>query len=80
MSSSMTTSPRFPTMIAGPSVTVGFDGISGLPTTDLDIRFNNGSFGVVPAFGAPDTGALVIDRLCDSQRHRSVLLPASRSG
>lgn len=43
---------------SGPSVTVGFDGISGLPTADLDIAFNNGSFGVVPAFGAPDPGAL----------------------
>ena len=43
---------------SGPSVTVGFDGISGLPTADLDIQFNNGSFGVVPAFGAPDPGAL----------------------
>lgn len=43
---------------SGPSVTVGFDAISGLPTADLDVRFNNGSFGVVPAFGAPDPGAL----------------------
>ena len=39
-------------------MTVGWDGISGLPTADLDIQFNNGSFGVVPAFGAPDPGAL----------------------
>ncbi len=43
---------------SGPSVTVGWDGITGLPTADLDIQFNNGSFGVVPAFGAPDPGAL----------------------
>ena len=49
---------QLPSDDAGPSVTVGFDGISGLPTTDLDIKFNNGSFGVVPAFGAPDPGAL----------------------
>ena len=47
-----------PSEDGGPSVTVGFDGISGLPTADLDIQFNNGSFGVVPAFGAPDAGAL----------------------
>lgn len=48
----------FPSDDSGPSITVGYDGITGLPTADLDIRFNNGSFGVLPAFGAPDPGAL----------------------
>jgi general secretion pathway protein D len=43
---------------SGPGVTIGWDGIGGTPTADLDIRFNNGSFGVTPAFGAPDPGAL----------------------
>ncbi len=43
---------------AGPAVTIGFDGISGTPTADLDVRFNNASFGVVPAFSAPDPGAI----------------------
>lgn len=41
-----------------PAVTIGWDGITGLPTGDLDIQFQNGSFGVNPAFGAPDPGAL----------------------
>ncbi len=41
---------------SGPSVTVGFDG-QGL-TPQLDIMFNNNSFGVSPTFGAPDAGAI----------------------
>ncbi len=40
----------------GPSVTVGWDGITGLPTPDLDIRFENGSFGLSPPFGAAGLG------------------------
>jgi general secretion pathway protein D len=40
----------------GPSVTVGFDGLTGLPTPDLDIRFENGSFGLTPPFGAAGLG------------------------
>ena len=40
----------------GPSVTVGFDGLAGLPTPDLDIRFENGSFGLTPPFGAAGLG------------------------
>ena len=43
---------------AGPGVTIGWDGIGGLPTADLDITFNNNSFGVTPPFGAPDAGAI----------------------
>ncbi len=42
---------------AGPSVAIGF-GANGLPTPDLDIRFENNSFGVTPPFGAPDAGAI----------------------
>ena len=49
---------NLPAEDAGPGVTIGFDGISGLPTTDLDIRINNNSFGVLPPFGAPDAGAI----------------------
>jgi general secretion pathway protein D len=41
---------------SGPSVAFGFDGVSGLPTADLDIRFENGSFGLVPPFGAAGLG------------------------
>ena len=41
---------------AGPAVTVGFGG-DGLPTADLDIRFNNGSFGASPPFGGFDAGS-----------------------
>jgi general secretion pathway protein D len=41
---------------SGPAVTVGFDGISGLPTPDLDIRFDNGSFGLTPPFGGGGLG------------------------
>ena len=41
---------------SGPSVAVGFDGDLGLPTADLDIRFNNGSFGLTPPFGAAGLG------------------------
>ncbi|WP_390621755.1 hypothetical protein [Roseiconus nitratireducens] len=49
---------ELPSDDAGPTVTIGWDGISQIPTADLDIQFNNGSFGVTPAFGAPDPGAL----------------------
>ncbi len=41
---------------SGKSVVIGFDGISGLPTADLDIRFDNGSFGLAPPFGAGGLG------------------------
>ncbi|OYP32210.1 general secretion pathway protein GspD [Rhodopirellula sp. MGV] len=41
----------------GPSVTVGFDGVSGLPRADLDVRLDN-TLGVNPIFGAPDPGSL----------------------
>ncbi|MEM1069748.1 MAG: DUF4974 domain-containing protein, partial [Planctomycetota bacterium] len=47
---------RLPDDDEGPSVTVGFDGISGLPTPDLDIRFENGSFGLTPPFGGGGLG------------------------
>lgn len=40
----------------GPSVTVGLGG-DGLPTADLDIRFDNGSFGATPPFGGFDAGS-----------------------
>ncbi len=40
----------------GPAVTVGLGG-DGLPTADLDIRFDNGSFGTLPPFGGFDAGA-----------------------
>lgn len=40
----------------GPSVTIGL-GADGLPTPDLDIRFNNGSFGASPPFGGFDAGS-----------------------
>lgn len=43
---------------SGPSVQIGFDGISGLPTADLDIQFQNNSFGATPPFSAPDPGAI----------------------
>ncbi len=41
---------------SGPSVSIGWDGISGLPTADLDIQFDNGSFGLSPPFGAQNLG------------------------
>lgn len=41
---------------SGPSVAIGFDGIAGLPTGDLDIRFENGSFGLAPPFGSGGLG------------------------
>jgi len=41
---------------SGPNVTFGFDGIAGLPTADLDIRFENGSFGLAPPFGSAGLG------------------------
>lgn len=40
----------------GPSVAIGWDGISGLPTGDLDIRLDNGSFGLAPPFGSAGLG------------------------
>jgi general secretion pathway protein D len=47
---------KLPTDDAGPKVTVGWDGVAGLPTSDFDIKLNN-NFGVSPAFGAFDAGA-----------------------
>lgn len=41
---------------SGPSVTIGWDGIAALPTPDLDITFDNGSFGLAPPFGAAGLG------------------------
>lgn len=41
---------------SGPSVAIGFDGVAGLPTGDLDIRFDNGSFGLTPPFGSANLG------------------------
>jgi general secretion pathway protein D len=40
----------------GPSVAIGWNGIDGLPTPDLDIRLDNGSFGLSPPFGAAGLG------------------------
>ncbi|MEM9364776.1 MAG: hypothetical protein AAGD07_02195 [Planctomycetota bacterium] len=40
----------------GGEVTIGIDA-QGLPTADLDIRFDNNSFGVSPPFGGFDAGA-----------------------
>ncbi|WP_419195106.1 type II secretion system protein GspD [Novipirellula herctigrandis] len=50
--------PQLPNDDSGESVTIGFNGISGLPTPDLDITFNNNSFGATPPFSAPDPGAI----------------------
>lgn len=47
---------KLPTDDAGPKVTIGWDGVNGLPTSDFDIKLNN-NFGVTPAFGAFDAGA-----------------------
>jgi len=47
---------KLPTDDGGPAVTIGFDGLNGLPTTDFDIKLNN-NFAVTPAFGAFDAGA-----------------------
>ncbi len=47
---------RLPDDDSGPSVTVGLGG-DGLPTADLDIQFNNGSFGAAPPFGGFDAGS-----------------------
>ncbi len=38
------------------SVAIGWDAISGLPTPDLDITLDNGSFGLTPPFGAAGLG------------------------
>jgi len=48
---------RLPDDDSGPSVSIGWDGGSGLPTADFDIRFDQNNFNVAPAFGAPDAGA-----------------------
>ncbi len=50
--------PNLPNDDSGPSVTIGFDGITGLPTPDLDITLTNNSSGVTSPFGAPDAGAI----------------------
>jgi len=47
---------RLPNDDSGPKVTIGWDGVAGLPTSDFDIKLNN-NFGVTPAFGAFDAGA-----------------------
>jgi general secretion pathway protein D len=40
----------------GPSVAIGWNGVDGLPTADLDIRLDNGSFGLAPPFGSGGLG------------------------
>ena len=45
-----------PTDDAGPSVVIGFDGVTGTPTADLDIQFDNESFGLTPPFGGVALG------------------------
>jgi general secretion pathway protein D len=40
----------------GPSVTIGFDGVNGLPTSDFDVQLSN-NFGVQPGFGSFDAGS-----------------------
>ncbi len=47
---------QLPTDDGGPSVTIGL-GADGLPTPNLDIQFNNGSFGTTPPFGGFDAGS-----------------------
>ncbi|TWU34389.1 type II secretion system protein GspD [Novipirellula artificiosorum] len=46
-----------PTDDGGPDVTIGFNGLSGLPTADLDIQFDNNSFGATPPFSNADAGS-----------------------
>jgi general secretion pathway protein D len=38
------------------AVAIGWDAITGLPTDNLNIRLNNGSFGLAPPFGAAGLG------------------------
>ncbi len=40
----------------GPSVAIGWNGVDGLPTPDLDIKLDNGSFGLAPPFGSGGLG------------------------
>lgn len=47
---------QLPDEDSGPSVSIGFDGVNGLPTTDFDVQLSN-NFGVQPAFGAFDAGS-----------------------
>ena len=47
---------RLPDDDDGPSVAIGWDGLTGLPTADLDITLDNGSFGLTPPFGAAGLG------------------------
>ena len=43
---------------SGPSVTIGLDPISNLPRADLDLRFDQGSFGATqPTFGGYDVNS-----------------------
>ena len=47
---------RIPDDDDGPSVVIGWDGANGLPTADLDITLDNGSFGLTPPFGSAGLG------------------------
>jgi general secretion pathway protein D len=47
---------RLPDDDSGTSVAIGWNGIDGLPTPDLDITLENGSFGLTPPFGAAGLG------------------------
>ena len=51
--------PGLPQDDAGPDVTIGVtnQGSQFLPTADLDIAFENNSFGITPAFGGFDVNA-----------------------
>jgi len=43
---------------SGPSITVGLDPVTGSPTSDLDVQFNQGSFAAaIPQFGGFDANA-----------------------
>ena len=65
---------------SGPSVTIGFDGITGLADAGPGYHAGKQQLRRRQPIRCSRRGFDLVDRVCDPERHRSVLLPAGRPG